>query len=123
LDGFGIPLDRNLNTQSLEAERTELAARLAARRAMLQDYYAMLRESADSTVFTIQSEIIGLQSDIEQTAAQIAKLEDRMAYAAMTVNFRFFERGAPLASGHSRFGWINRLGLPVLMGRYEYDQR
>lgn len=123
LDGFGIPLDRKLNTQSLEAERTELAARLAARRAMIQDYYAMLQESADSTVFTIQSEIIGLQSDIEQTAAQIAKLEDRMAYASMSVDFRFFERGAPLASGHSRFGWINRLGLPVLMGRYEYDQR
>jgi CRISPR/Cas system Type II protein with McrA/HNH and RuvC-like nuclease domain len=120
LADFGIPLDRNLTTQSLEAERDELASRFKARRAMLQDYYAMLKESSDSTIFTIQSEIVNLQSEIEQTAGEIQKLDDRMAFAEISVFFRFQERGAPLTTGQSRFRWLNRLDLPTLMGRFDY---
>lgn len=120
LADFGIPMDRNLSTQSLEGERDELASRLKARRAMLQDYYAMLKESSDSTIFTIQSEIVNLQSEIEQTVGQIQKLEERMDFAEISVNFRFQERGAPLTTGKSRFKWLNRLDLPTLMGRFNY---
>jgi hypothetical protein len=120
LAAIGAPLDRNLSTESLEGQRAELASRLRARRAMLQDYYAMLKESGDSTVFTIQSEIVNLQTEIEETAGQIGKLEERMAFANVTVSFRFFERGAPLTTGQSRFRWLNRLDLPTLMRRYEY---
>lgn len=121
LADIGLPMDRNLTTQSLEGERDELASRLKARRAMLQDYYAMLKESSDSTIFTIQSEIVNLQSEIEQTAGQIQKLEDRMAFAEVAVSFRFQERGAPLTTGQSRFKWLNRLDLPTLMGRFDYE--
>ena len=117
---IGIPLDRNLSTESLEGRRGELFSRLKARRAMLQDYYAMLKESGDSTVFTIPSEIVNLQTEIEQTADQIRKLEERMALAEVTVRFLFFERGTPLTTGQSRFRWLNRLDLPTLMSRYEY---
>jgi hypothetical protein len=120
LAGLGVLMDRNLSTQSLEGERDELTSRLKARRATLQDYYAMLKESGDSTIFTIQSEIVSLQSEIEETAGQIQKLEDRMAFAEMTVSFRFQERGAPLTTGRSRFDWLNRLDLPTLMGGFDY---
>jgi hypothetical protein len=118
LAGLGVLLDRNLSTESLEGERGELTSRLKARRGMLQDYYAVLKESGDSTLFTIQSEIVNLQTEIEQTGAQIQKLEDRMAYARVTVSFRFFERAAPLTTGQSRFRWLNHLDLPNLMRRF-----
>jgi hypothetical protein len=117
---LGIPMDRDLSTQSLEGERDELASRLKARRAMLQDFYAMLKESSDSTIFTIQSEIVELQSEIERTTGQIQKLEDRMAFAEITVHFRFQERAAPLTTGKSRFRWLNRLDLPTMMGYFDY---
>lgn len=120
LGSLGVPVDRNLSTQSLEGERDELVYRLKARRAILQDYYAMLKESGDSTIFTIQSEIVTLQSEIEESVGQIQKLEERMAFAEVTVHFRFQERGAPLTTGQSRFGWLNRLDLPSLMGRFDY---
>lgn len=120
LAAIGVPMDRNLSTESLEGRRGELLSRLKARRAMLQDYYAMLKESGDSTVFTIQSEIVNLQTEIEQTSGEIGKLEQRMALADMTIRFRFFERGAPLTTGQSRFRWLNRLDLPTLMDRYDY---
>jgi hypothetical protein len=120
LSSLGVPLDRNLSTQGLDGERDELASRLKARRAILQDYYAMLKESGDSTIFTIQSEIVNLQSEIEQTAGQIQKLENRMAFAEITVHFRFQERGAPLTTGRSRFGWLNELDLPTMMKRFKY---
>jgi hypothetical protein len=120
LSTLGVPLDRNLSTQGLDGERDELASRLKARRAILQDYYAMLKESGDSTIFTIQSEIVNLQSEIEQTAGQIQKLESRMAFAEITVYFRFQERGAPLTTGKSRFGWLNILDLPTMMERFDY---
>lgn len=120
LSSLGIPMDRTLSTQSVEAELNELVSRLKARRGMLQDFYAMLKESSDSTLFTIQSEIVGLQTEIEQTTGQIQKLEDRMAFAEVTVHFRFQERGAPLTTGKSRFGWLNRLDLPTLMEGFDY---
>jgi hypothetical protein len=120
LAGLGVVLDRNLSTESLEGERAELTSRLKARRSMLQDYYAVLKESSDSTLFTIQNEIVNLQTEIEQTATQITKLEDRMAFARVTVAFRFFERAAPLTTGQSRFRWLNRLNLPTLMRSFPY---
>lgn len=120
LGDLGLLVDRNLSTQNLEVERDELASRLKARRATLKDYYAMLKESGDSTLFTIQNEMVGLQTEIEQTAGQILKLEDRMAHAQVAVHFRFQERGAALATGVSRFKWLNRLDLPHLMRRFEF---
>jgi hypothetical protein len=122
LSSLGVPMDRNLSTQSVEGELNELASRLRARRGMLQDFYAMLKESSDSTIFTIQNEIVSLQTEIEQTTGQIRKLEDRMAFAEMTVHFRFQERGAPLTTGKSRFGWLNRLDLPTMMERFDHVQ-
>jgi hypothetical protein len=119
----GIALDRNLNTIQLEPERNELVSRLKARRATLEDYFTMLKESSDSTVFTIQSEIVRLQVEIDQTAGQIKKLEDQMAYAHLTVHFRFQERTAPIATGKSRFKWLNRLELPVFLGGFKHVQR
>jgi hypothetical protein len=120
LGEYGVLLDRNLSTQSLEGERDELLSRLKARKATLADYYAMLKESSDSTVFTIQSEIVNLQTEIENTQGRILKLEDRMAYAHLTLDFRFRERDAPLVTGVSRFRWLNRLGLPSLMERFRH---
>jgi uncharacterized protein DUF4349 len=120
LSSLGVPMDRTLSTQSVEAELNELVSRLKARRGMLQDFYAMLKESSDSTLFTIQSEIVSLQTEIEQTTGQIKKLEDRMDFAEVTVHFRFQERGAPLTTGKSRFGWLNRLDLPTLMEGFDY---
>ena len=121
LEGLGVLLDRNLTTRNLDGERSELQSRLKARKAMLQDYYAMLKESGDSTVFTIQSEIVSLQTEIEQTAASILKLEDSMAYATLTLNFRFQERMAPITTGASRFRWLNRLDIPSMRERFDYE--
>lgn len=121
LTGTGVLLDRNLTTENLEGERAELQSRLKARKAMLQDYYAMLKESGDSTVFTIQSEIVTLQTEIEQTAASILKLEDSMAYAKVTLNFRFQERMAPITTGASRFRWLNYLNILSLRDRFDYE--
>jgi hypothetical protein len=123
LASLGVLLDRHLSTQSLDGERDDLLHRLKARKATLQDYFAMLKESGDSTVFTIQSEVIELQADIERTEALILKSEDRMAYARATLNFRFQDRGAPLATGNSRFPWLNELGLPNLRERFRYESK
>src|SRR5690606_21254595 len=120
LSGHGTLLDRNLSTQSLQGERDELLSRLKARKATLTDYYALLKESGDSTVFTIQREIVNLQTEIEKTQGRILKLEDRMAYAHLALDFRFRERDAPLVTGVSRFPWLNRLGLPSLMERFRH---
>ena len=43
-----------------------------------------------------------------------------MAFAEVTVHFKFQERGAPLTIGKSRFPWLNRLDLPAMMGRFDY---
>lgn len=120
LEGYGILLDRTLGTRNLEGERAELRSRLKARKDMLQDYYAMLKESGDSTVFTIQNEIVSLQTEIERTAADILELEESMAYAKVALHFRFQERTAPMTTGSSRFRWLNSLDIPSLRGRFDY---
>src|SRR5262245_32899410 len=48
LPGLGLVLDRNLQTRSVESEWTDLVSRLKAKKATLQDYYAILKESSDS---------------------------------------------------------------------------
>jgi hypothetical protein len=123
LDTLGILLDRNLQSVNLEGEREELVSRLKARKAVLNDYYAMLKESGDSTIFTIQNEIINLQAEIDQTTGRILKVEDRMAMAQVSLSFTFQQRGAPLTTGQSRFPWLNRLELPNLMNRFDYEYR
>lgn len=118
LASLGVLLDRSLTSTSLEASLDETLSRLKARKATLRDYYAMLKESSDSTVFTIQREIAEMQAEIEKTQGMVQNLEDRMAYARATIHFRFQERGAPLATGKSRFQWLNGLGLPEMLGRF-----
>lgn len=120
LASLGVLLDRSLTSTSLEASLDEANSRLKARKATLRDYYAMLKESGDSTVFTIQREIAELQAEIERTQGTVLNLKDRMAYARATIHFRFQERGAPLATGKSRFRWLNRLGLPEMLGRFRH---
>jgi hypothetical protein len=123
LPALGLIVEKTLETQSLEARRTELEARLKAKRATLDDYYAMLKVSGDSTIFTLQNIIATLQMDIEQTMQQILKLGDEEAFARIGVSFRFQDRKAPLANGRSRFPWLNTLGLQNMMGRFDYVRR
>jgi hypothetical protein len=120
LPALGLVVEKSLETQSLEAQRAELEARLKAKRATLDDYYAMLKVSGDTTVFTLQSAIASLQMDIEQTMQQVIKLEDLQKFARITVSFRFQDRRPPLSGGASRFLWLNRLGIQNLMQRFEY---
>lgn len=120
LPALGLVVEKSMETESLEGQQADLEARLKAKRATLDDYYAMLKVSGDSTIFTLQNAIASLQMDIEQTMQQKLKLEDRMAFARVTVSFRFQDRRAPLANGRSRFPWLNELGLQNLMGRFDY---
>jgi Domain of unknown function (DUF4349) len=122
LAGDGLVVDRNLQTRSLDGEWVEQTSRLKAKQASLNDYYAMLKVSGDSTIFIIQNAITQLQGEIEQTTQEIQKLEDRMRFARISVSFRFPDRTAPLASGVSRFDWLNGLDLRNLLERFDYAQ-
>ncbi len=116
----GLVMDRNLQTESLEGTWLELISRLKAKRASLNDYYAMLKVSGDSTIFLIQNSITQLQQEMEETSHTILKLQDRMQYAHLAVSFRFPDRTAPLATGQSRFLWLNRLDLHTLLDHFHY---
>lgn len=120
LSGIGLVVERNLQTESLEGVWLELISRLKAKRASLNDYYAMLKVSGDSTIFLIQNSITQLQREMEETSHTILKLQDRMQFAHLTINFRFPNRAAPLATGVSRFPWLNRLDLHGLLKHYQY---
>jgi hypothetical protein len=116
----GLVIDRNLQTESLENQWVEQSSRLKAKQASLNDYYAMLKVSGDSTVFIIQNAISQLQTEIEQTQREVFKLENRMNFARLSVSFRFPDRTPPLASGKSDFEWLNRLNLQDLLQRFKY---
>jgi hypothetical protein len=120
LSSIGLVVERNLQTESLEGVWLELISRLKAKRSSLNDYYAILKVSGDSTIFLIQNSITQLQREMEETSQTILKLQDRMQFAHLTVHFRFPNRTAPLATGESRFLWLNRLDLHTLLEHFKY---
>jgi hypothetical protein len=114
-DSQGIVADRSFTRDDYTTEYIQLIARVQAKQSLLRNYLAILDSSGSQGIYPVAHSIADLQQSIEEAKGRIRGLQERMQFAEIVVYFRFHERRAPLASGRSDFGWINRIDLPSLL--------
>ncbi len=118
-DSLGFVIDRSYNAKDYIWEAADHSARLRAKRELLKNYFAMLDSSDVKSVFTVEKVIIKMQEEVESLMADIKIMNHEIAFAEITVDFRFQSRTAPLKSDHSVFGWLNELNLSDLQEDFQ----
>ncbi|MBP1986564.1 DUF4349 domain-containing protein [Halolamina salifodinae] len=85
----GTVTQENENVQDVTGQHADLQARLEnlrAERDRLRELYEQANDTED--VLAVQRELSDVQGEIERTEARLETLEDRVAYATVTVELR-----------------------------------
>lgn len=91
ISGEGITvLRRNISTEDVTAEAADTKARVAAKTAIRNQYYALLKQAKSiKDILEIQKEINALQEDIEVTTARTHYLTNQTQYS--TIRLQYFQ--------------------------------
>lgn len=125
LSSLGTVENKTLNTADVTAEHTDITARLAAKRALEQEYLRLLKQGKKiSDLLEVQEKIGEVREDIEATESRLKKLNDEVGYSTITVTIYqpivLDTPDAPVVSLGSRLveavydGW--RLIVELLIG-------
>jgi hypothetical protein len=118
----GLVVDQTLSSENLGTQLVNLNARIAAKRKVLDQYFALLQTAGDSTFFQIENALSNLQREIDAALGQKRVAEDRVDFARLHIAFSFHDRTAPLPTGNTRFPWLNALSLQNLLDRFGHGQ-
>jgi len=122
LSGHGLMAEQYLESENLTTYVAELEGRISAKRKTLEQYYALLQNASDTTLFQIEAYISSLQQEIDAATGEKNMAEDRTAFARVNISFAFHDRTAPLPTGNTRFPWLNAMGLQTLLERFGYGR-
>ncbi len=86
LSALGTVESKTLNTADVTAEHADVTARLAAKRALEQEYLRLLKQAKKvSELLEVQEKIGEVREEIESTEAHLKKLNDEVGYSTITV--------------------------------------
>ena len=119
----GLVVSRQFSREDISAQLTDQQARLDTRRAMLDQYFALLPDAGVDAVLTVEREITYLVAEIEQLEGALKLARHQSAYATVNVSFQFRNRAAPTRDGSSSFAWLNTLNLADILQDFQYDYR
>jgi len=119
----GLVVSRQFSREDISAQLTDQQARLDTRRAMLDQYFALLPDAGVDAVLTVEREITYLVAEIEQLEGALKLARHQSAYATVNVSFQFRNRAAPTRDGSSSFAWLNTLNLADILQDFQYDHR
>ncbi|HUG86375.1 MAG TPA: DUF4349 domain-containing protein [Euzebya sp.] len=89
----GEIVDRNVTSQDVTAEFTDLESRRRHLQAQERFYLGLLEEAATvQDAIAVQQQLDGIQGQIEQITGRLTLLEDRTSFSTLTVQIR--EQGA-----------------------------
>ena len=114
----GVVVARDLSRRDLGTELADVRARLAARQAVLDQYFALLPEADPEAVLTVEREILRVVQQVESLEGRLRVLEHDVANARVVVAFRFHDRRAPTPDGSSAFPWLNQVDLVTVMDAF-----
>ena len=120
--GQGLIVERELNSNSLHQEITDLQARLKTREELLNRYFDILNQAQEENVLTVERAVIDLVSEIEGLKGKLRKQEHAAAFADIYVGFQYRERRAPINDGSSSFAWLNSLNIEDIQYSFEYAE-
>ncbi|MEL6349557.1 MAG: DUF4349 domain-containing protein, partial [Myxococcota bacterium] len=121
----GVIASRSFNNVGLTTQLAEVRARLAAREAVLERYFDVLKTASPQSVITVERQIVGLVAEIEGLKGRIRAMEHRATFADIQIDFRFRDRAAPVRDGSSSFSWLNTMNLTDIMEAFHngYNSR
>jgi hypothetical protein len=111
VDEEGLVVDKSYQSEDLRERLDEQRTRLAARKRVLDQYFALLTGADSSAVLTVEREIARLVSEVERLEGSIRLMEHGARMAQIDVRFQFRERTGPRSDATSSFGWLNSLDL------------
>ena len=126
--GLGRVVGRTWDSRSLEAERTELRARIGTRQQVLAQLMKVLETAETESVTAVRHEISRVITELEAYKGQLRLVEHQGTYATLRFSWQFRDRGAPTRDGRSSFAWLNTMNLGDLQdafrqGRLEHRTR
>ena len=114
-DSQGLVADRSYVRDDNTQEYLRLVAKIQAKQSLLGQYLAVLDSSGMRGIYAVARGVADLQQGLEEARGRLRGLEERMAYAEITLYFRFHDRRQPLSTGYSDFQWLNAISLPMLL--------
>ncbi|GAB6097136.1 hypothetical protein JCM14469_33900 [Desulfatiferula olefinivorans] len=115
---LGILVERRLETRGYDEALDQARTSLAAKQDILNRYLAVLKASKRKTIVGVERAVMEVVGDIERLKGSIAFMEHELAFARVTVSFRFTDRSVPAFSGRSSFPWLNTLSLATLIEEF-----
>lgn len=119
----GQVIDRSYNATDRAPEIEDAQRRLRARRDVLDQFMAVLETASPKAIVRVEREVTGVVAEIEQLQGRLRVLDDRARFAAISVDFQYRDRRAPVRMGDSSFGWINTLNVADLLDATQYGHR
>ncbi|MFT5460154.1 MAG: hypothetical protein ACI9K2_006671, partial [Myxococcota bacterium] len=111
----GLVVERQRQRTDVGAAMADLRARIAARREVLAQYFALLPDASSDAVLTVEREIVRVVSEVERLEGTLRVLKHNATYAQVDVAFRFRDRRAPVPDGSSAFPWLNTVDLSTVV--------
>jgi Domain of unknown function (DUF4349) len=124
LGGLGTVESKSLSTSDVTAEHADVTARLAAKRALEQEYLRLLKQGKKiSDLLEVQEKIGEIREEIESTESRLKQLNDEVGFSTITVTLYqpllLDAPNAPVISFGSRFaeavfdGWRLVIGFVI----------
>ncbi len=120
-DSLGRVADRSYNSQDLSEQLLGLRTSLGSREQALARYLEVLQIAGADALVVVGQQVDQSIAEIESIKGQIQLLENRAAYAQLTLSYRFVDRSAPSPTGNSSFAWINEVNLYALLYDFQND--
>lgn len=120
LPKLGRVVSENIRAQDVTKQHFDLSLRLKTLEQALARLTELLARATEiEDVLAIEEQIRRLTSEIEQLRGELQFLDHRVAFSTVTVSF---ESQAPAPRrvrlrSHSRFPWINEIGLERILER------
>ncbi len=119
---LGVVLEKRMETTGFDEELNQKRTSLKAKKEILERYLAVLKNAKKKTIVTVERAVQDVVSDIETLKGSIVFMEHELAFARVTLQFRFKDRSAPAYSGKSSFPWLNTLNLATMTEDFNHDK-
>lgn len=119
LSAWGELQDYRHQSQDLTPEVHELERLIQSKRAMLDQYFELVKSTDYTRVQVVEREVVSLVADIEGLEGRLQQLRFELNRAEVSVFFQLRERRLPTSSAQTPFAWLNQLDLNPLQEAFQ----
>lgn len=114
----GTVVEKSLSKEDVREALEQLRGQVRAREEMLKRYQEVLTDAGPQQVVSVERAILEQVAALEKVKGSLRVLDHRVAFARLTVRFRFTDRRAPPRMGRSSFAWLNSVSLSGLLAGF-----